>query len=1215
MPEANKKDSFTFSDKIKSSKPALSPFSKRVSSKIGNNGKPKKTIFERTKRDAPFFVAALLALLLLPFLYKYSGNVQEGPIVSIPGAGISDRDDFYPAGPDMDGQISQLTGRDSISLIKGWGSGKEEPGMQDGYQPPSDYRNDVSAPSYTPGGNTVVNDYQRNAPADTRKAFQRSATKIKELGSASMASGRGGGVVGRWGGSLKDAAKRNTAGRMPSPTKPVSLQPLTAAGKPTRTYFGQGGAAEASRSKNALGKGNAMQALMDAQVRNVDPSKIGGLGTGAMGGGGGGGGMKRDFAYKGITPWWWDLMKTRAQKEWELWFDQKAKLVNTFGDFLQNALMCLLSGNDKNDMGTLFGTKKGEGSEDQCCGMGRGDFDKAYPELKDIKKFKNACNAALATAQPGSTCAKKGWAPGYIAGDDMNFLEVRLDCLSNGILSGLKNRHKGQSAAINDLYQCKQIDTTHNFSLVLGGRAKTWNNVYHAITVRNFRPFDGGKYLCGTPLVNYNPQSGTGLGMVQPGAKGMLDAQDAYAKSRKGVQTQTVKNVATAGIGQSGKLDAKKTVQKGALDDVNKVTGSQQIASRISAGSDELNDGLVQVDELDSCVIYIAEGKVLDWDNFQVQAKTLLGDIYDAQNLPAEGKAEAVFRAFANLPYAFIEGYAMKDPLAKGSVTAKNAITKGAVTVKVKGMPVERLPMKYADFSELFIRRSGNTAYQSTKFKDKEREFGEDKYQNADLVRCDFQGFQITAKPIDAETKKPEATLNFASGLGDAKRFTVKAVLKDDNGNILAQSSKVTLKGASPIAKSSEDGKSQTATGRTAADYEWTSFAQDLQGKDQYAGTVYWTAELDGREAKDDTPASAAPVVKEEVPPVIVEEKKTPEKKPFTMPRGKTLEACNNQSTWTTSNPFSRTTCALNEAFEQVLLFCADNNNECRDFVFKQNQAWLKTPQAEQYARKANPELDAAGIASVLADMDKGQKEALDKAYNEQGGFTMADFVNAVDFAVQANSSASMSKTVACRLARQVVSISEDPKIKDVTNGHATVNMFGTLAVYIGEDSSYFPSLWYTPTGSAQKVEDMRFRGCCKNKDKQNRILPMHHWGSYNVNGDNAPYRSQLRADGMTFPLSALRQPGWDSNVTNKKNDDAMRQAYHNAYQDAFSGSCNYSGTMPVSKVQEYIEGICKNGLQYKPGHGRYTQCPPCGGNVTQVNVGESNRTDRRKNN
>ena len=53
------KDSFTFSDKIKNSKPMGSKsFANRVSSKIGSDGKPRQTLFERTRRDAPFFIAA-----------------------------------------------------------------------------------------------------------------------------------------------------------------------------------------------------------------------------------------------------------------------------------------------------------------------------------------------------------------------------------------------------------------------------------------------------------------------------------------------------------------------------------------------------------------------------------------------------------------------------------------------------------------------------------------------------------------------------------------------------------------------------------------------------------------------------------------------------------------------------------------------------------------------------------------------------------------------------------------------------------------------------------------------------------------------------------------------------------------------------------------------------------------------------------------------------
>ena len=88
MSEEKKKESFTFSDKIKNSKPASSKsFANRPSSKIGSDGKPRQTLFERTKRDAPFFIAALVALLLLPFLYCYltlgNGNLFKKRVILI----------------------------------------------------------------------------------------------------------------------------------------------------------------------------------------------------------------------------------------------------------------------------------------------------------------------------------------------------------------------------------------------------------------------------------------------------------------------------------------------------------------------------------------------------------------------------------------------------------------------------------------------------------------------------------------------------------------------------------------------------------------------------------------------------------------------------------------------------------------------------------------------------------------------------------------------------------------------------------------------------------------------------------------------------------------------------------------------------------------------------------------------------------------------------
>ena len=133
MPEEKKKDSFTFSDKIKNSKqPGSKSFANRISSKVGSDGKPKRTLFERTKRDAPFIIAALIALLLLPFLYKYSGQVSEEQIVapSYEDIDIPGRDGISSMIGDPEGQIAQLAGRDPLSLIKGFG-GVEEPESYD----------------------------------------------------------------------------------------------------------------------------------------------------------------------------------------------------------------------------------------------------------------------------------------------------------------------------------------------------------------------------------------------------------------------------------------------------------------------------------------------------------------------------------------------------------------------------------------------------------------------------------------------------------------------------------------------------------------------------------------------------------------------------------------------------------------------------------------------------------------------------------------------------------------------------------------------------------------------------------------------------------------------------------------------------------------------------------------------------------------------------
>jgi hypothetical protein len=371
----DKKDAFTFSDKIKNSKPAFNPFSKRASSKIGNNGKPKKTLFERTRRDAPFFIAALLALLLLPFLYKYSGNVGEGAAFVTPGTSDTvfdpERFDFSPSTEDSSGEIAQLAGRDPLSLIKGWGSATEseesrydyDMDERDGF---ADYSGSSNANRST---STVSTSYRKTVPRATRAAFKRTtpATKIGELRGAGL-NARGGGNIGsRFGGAnLKSAANRSSAGPVRNPTKPVSLQPLRAAGAPSRSYFGQDNVARARASRDALSKGNAAQALKDAVFNPVGQGRLGGLGEGVLAAGGGPGKMERNMDYKGITPWWWDMMKQREQEKWNwryhLWRDPLKDAIKTGGAHFFN---CLLWGDPDGDIDNFYGVS-GEAKAAGC---------------------------------------------------------------------------------------------------------------------------------------------------------------------------------------------------------------------------------------------------------------------------------------------------------------------------------------------------------------------------------------------------------------------------------------------------------------------------------------------------------------------------------------------------------------------------------------------------------------------------------------------------------------------------------------------------------------------------------------------------------------------------------------------------------------------------------------------------------------------------------
>ena len=445
MPEEKKKDSFTFSDKIKNSKPVPSKsFANRISSKIGSDGKPKKTLFERTRRDAPFFIAALVALLLLPFLYKYSGQVSEEPVV-LPGSEESifdpERYGFDTATGDPDGQIEQLAGRDPLSLIKGFGS-QDENTTDARYDQPVDrsgLSDDDSYNSSTVEENNT-NIYKRQAAPATRAAFRRAATKINKLDGAGM-TGRSGGKlgVGMWGGNLKSAAKKVGSSAPRTSPKPVSLQPLQAAGKPSRSYFGQGAAAEARRSKDAMSKANAMQALRDAAMKPVEPGKIGGLGGGAFGPGGGNGKLDRHFAWNGKEPWWWDMMKKRSQMEWEAKFNRKWDWIKWGDKLAQNILggilNCLLAADPKGAPGKFFGATKDAGDPDKCAGLTKEKWDQVYP---GVPFDKDVCRAKFRAEYKD---APDPWKGSDQVNADLNFFQVRWDCLTEGF----GKRSKGKS--------------------------------------------------------------------------------------------------------------------------------------------------------------------------------------------------------------------------------------------------------------------------------------------------------------------------------------------------------------------------------------------------------------------------------------------------------------------------------------------------------------------------------------------------------------------------------------------------------------------------------------------------------------------------------------------------------------------------------------------------------------------------------------------------
>ena len=768
MPEEKKKESFTFSDKIKdskSNKAASKSFAKRISSRIGRDGKPRQTIFERTKRDAPFLIAALIALLLLPFLYKYSGSVKEETVLTPSSTETVFDPERYAFAPDIEdpeGQISQLSGRDSLSLIKGFGSDSEEDeyGSSDDYDYKAEalaqrdaYKESASAKKLKADTNidieeNTTNIYKKRARAGTRAAFKRAATKINPLNNGARTARTSGSPlgVGKWGGALKNAAKKVKGDGAKNSPKPVSLQPLQAAGKPSRSAFGNPAAA-LRQSKDALGQGDAKQAILDAQMKPVEPGSFGGLTAGEAKFGGGSGNFDRKFNYQGKEPWWWDLMKTRSQALWQRKMQRKWNWEDWLDKWAQNILgklmNCLITGSDEGDVDHFLYAKAGDGDEAKCCGKKESDFHKiqGFEKVPFEKGYCNNNKGNIARALGKKEC--DGWTESKKAEADMNFFQLRGRCLG---LTGGSTYAKGEPFLSVD---CSDLDTgAHRYVVSHNGKARKWQkNTYVYVVARNYVPVafeaaDRAKVYAenkkwATKQVKKTKYSNMAEGIgdlyaesVDKERIGMrlcsVFGNNLRATKKSSAGTAAIYTTTTEMLAEKYDLDKKakahlREMERAAAKETNNVgpyeehygERSPQMPERLykemedyavaHAGSiyKSANASWARAEEYDpeslddACVIYQAQAISLDWEkHFKPQVISLFMKMLEERGLAADDRYEKAVEMFNNLDLMFV-----------GSMSSEHQLAH-----RRDILDSESLPMPFWEFKAAYLDRYGVTA-------------------------------------------------------------------------------------------------------------------------------------------------------------------------------------------------------------------------------------------------------------------------------------------------------------------------------------------------------------------------------------------------------------------------------------------------------------------------------------------------------------------------
>lgn len=1254
------KDSFTFSDKIKNSKPMGSKsFANRVSSKIGSDGKPRQTLFERTRRDAPFFIAALVALLLLPFLYKYSGQVSEEPMVT-PGSEESvfdpERYGFDTATGNPDGQIAQFAGRDSLSLIKMGDDTSATDEVTNDYIPSHDgYDASQESSTSTEVEENNTNIYKRAAAPATRAAFRRAATKINPLSSAGLTS-RGGSRlgVGMWGGGMKTAARKVGASGPRNSPKPVSLQPLQAAGKPSRTSFGNGSAAEARRSKDAMSKANAMQALMDAQMKPVQPGKIGGLGGGSFGPGGGKGNLDRKFTYNGKEPWWWDMMKTRAQKEWEAEFNRKWDWIkwkdNLLKTWLAGAFNCLVTGDEDGAMGKVFGAAKGAGNADKCGKYTAESWAKCE-RCRSFGEFgKDACHGLF--NYKGDDGQKDPWSGGNQNSESLGFFSQRIDCLSNGLggafgkmWSKLFGKNKGTFAEAGDCNTFAK-DGIYTADFDSTKDAGKWTVFHYVVGIPTNRL---SAYYQMTPTKQAQELV---VGYIDKGTT--FNSNISAMKDRQNFVPLFVESVAIKNkkIRKDKPAPTKASTGTATADAGSKNTPAPTQASSGTATADAASGTEVAPEEVEA----LGKQPMMKYTAF-LGVLRKGGIMKDAGETDAKDSLSVSTKG-AKQGKGFVTGARCPYPLVR--ITCENHATVSNQGAKINGMPYAHLTFTNG--------MAGDEAYNAMKsrFLISYMIQGEDNDvasaittstniahgQYYDIPHMDIKPYkgswseQMTGPGFVTNSLGTERKSGLSAGYQViANSANIKKLRGSDRTNPsnrtiitweIRQCDSLSVDGKSineggcqngVIKERDEKGKvtgilGQDRPGRVVS----TATCVYDDGGNNYIGFSVTLGD-------DNNP--------DPVPP-------QPEVKPVPQnPQEKILQFADNMNgNKGIPSKYQERTGLLNiptlsvngkggaKPFNETL-----NSKECLAVGVARGGG--SAPLLQQ-------DVAADYINSVIASTNASQAfTAANTKFVHSGKVSVPQLVDAMTVAYAQDKNAKVPLEVVCSLGKTIGFNSYDPQMMKLRAPWR--NTFGAFAAYTSADSSYFPApltlqnaknLDLANTTEAQRkkmlIADRRFLGCGAIKQgngvtiKAMDSVRPYHYGRYNWNemstGDKAdvPFIGQTGRDGY---LSALERGGWVTNAndpkayplhaiaeavgfqrkesvtkqelaasSNKTIDSLNRKEYltqnYHLFNENSADPCGLGdGVMPVEDALRYIGALCINGKNAKPSNSNNRVC------------------------